>query len=104
MCETIIEGATSRESAKVAFMTKLLSNVFDYQLHFELLQFQYDRWIFKTITGAVNTGRVTGCSPAIALQHKTFSIGYWQWQHRLLIDAVQQYGFPSFFVTISPYE
>ncbi|KAJ7375880.1 hypothetical protein OS493_038304 [Desmophyllum pertusum] len=104
MCETIIEGATSRESAKVAFMTKLLSNVFDYQLHFELLQFQYDRWIFKTITGAVNTGRVTGCSPAIALQHKTFSIGYWQWQHCLLIDAVQQYGFPSFFVTISPYE
>lgn len=29
---------------------------------------------------------------------------FWRWQHRLLIDAVRQFGYPSIFVTISPFE
>ena len=104
LCESMIEGNASRQSGKIAFLTKCYSTVADYQLHYELLHYQYDRWLFKTITGAVNTARFTGCSPATSLQHKTFSAGYWQWQHRLLVDAVRQFGLPSFFVTISPYE
>ena len=44
------------------------------------------------------------CSPARALNAKTFSAGYWKTQHRLLVDAVRQFGYPSVFVTINPYE
>ena len=59
---------------------------------------------FKTVTGAINTTRRSRCSPTIALDHKSFSPGYWQWQHRFLLDAVRQFGFPSVLDTISPYE
>ena len=44
------------------------------------------------------------CSPAMALNAKTFSPGYWKKQHRLLVDALNQFGYPSVFVTINPYE
>ena len=104
LCESVIEGNTSRQSGKVSFLTKIYTVLGDYQLQYELLHYQYDRWLFRTITGAVNTARRTGCSPATSLQHKTFTAGYWQWQHRLLVDAVRQFRFPSFFITISPYE
>ena len=60
--------------------------------------------LFKTITGAINSSRASGCSPNAALRQKSFSATYWQWQHLYLLDAVRQYGFPSFFPTISPYE
>lgn len=40
----------------------------------------------------------------MSLKHKTFSPEHWKWQHRLLMDAVRQYGYPSFFLTISPLE
>lgn len=100
----MIEGNTSRQSGKVSFLTKIYTVLGDYQLQYELLHYQYDRWLFCTITSAVNTARRTGCSPATSLQHKTFTAGYWQWQYRLLVDAVRQFRFPSFFITISPYE
>lgn len=73
-------------------------------MDYELLQFHYDHWLFKTITGAISIARKLKCSPARALNTKTFSVGYWQWQHRFLVDAMRQYGFPSPFITISPYE
>ena len=76
----------------------------DYGLDFELLLYHYDRWLFKTVSGAINTAKRQHCSPAIALDQKAFSAGFWQWQHRFLLDAVRQYGLPSLFVTISPYE
>ena len=76
----------------------------DYAMSHELLLFQYDRWLFKTVTGAINSARVLKCSPLRALDTKTFSPGYWQWQHRFLLDAVSQFGLPSLFLTISPYE
>ena len=99
MCETMLTGNTNRASSKISFMHKVLSPVV-----VEMLQFQYDRWLFKTITGAINSSCVFGCSPNCALQQKSFSSSYWHWQHLLLIDAVRQYGFPSFFITTSPYE
>ena len=71
----------------------------DYSLHYYLLQYQFDRWLFKTITGAVNSSKVAGCSPNRSLENKPF----WQHQHLYLLDAVRQYGFPSFFVTVSPF-
>lgn len=104
MCESVLEGRTSRLSGKESFFTKLRSPVIDYGLDYELLLYQYDRWLFKTVTGAINTARRQHCSPPIALHQKAFSAGFWQWQHRFLLDTVRQYGLPSLFVTISPYE
>ena len=103
-CESSISGKENRESTKVAFFAKVFSNILDYATSFELLLFQYDRWLFKTVTGAINSARVLKCSPLRALDTKTFSPGYWQWQHRFLLDAVSQFGLPSMFLTISPYE
>lgn len=73
-------------------------------MSYELLQYQYDRWLFKTITGAVNSSKQSGCSPNKSLENKTFSRTFWQNQNLYLIDAVRQYGYPSFFLTISPYK
>ena len=103
MCESTIKGQSNRATGKISFMHKVLSPVQDFSINVEMLQYQYGRWLFKTITGAINS-KFSGCSPNTALQDKCFSAIYWNWQHLYLIDAVRQYGFPSFFITISPYE
>ncbi len=54
-CESNISDSGSRLSMKVSFDTKLLSEILDYALHYDLLQFQYDR----------------------SLDTKTFSATYW---------------------------
>ena len=103
-CDSGMEGHESRLSCKRSFWIKLCSEIIDFSTDFELLQYQYDRWLFKTVSGAISTARVMHCSAAKALEAKPFSATYWQWQHRYLMDAVRQYGPPSIFVTISPYE
>ena len=101
---SMIAGQSNRQSGKVSFMHKVLSPVIDFCLDYELLQYQYDWWLFKTIAGAINSSKASGCSPNAALQQNSFSPTYWEWQHLYLLDAVRQYGYPSFFLTISPYE
>jgi hypothetical protein len=103
-CESTICGKEARLSSKRAFSTKVFSEVTDYVLHYELLQWQYDRALYKVVSGAINSARVSNCSPARALDTKPFSPTYWQWQHRYLLDAVEQFGLPDAFITISPYE
>ena len=103
-CESAISDAASRLSTKVSFNAKLLSQVLDYALHFELLQFQYDRWLYKTVSGAINAACYLNCSPARSLDSKTFSATYWDWQHRYVLDAVDQFGLPDVFIMISPFE
>jgi hypothetical protein len=85
-------------------MYKAQCSIADYATNYELLHFQYDMWLFKTISGALTSGRFRMCSPARSLETKPFSVEYWKWQHRFLIDAVNQFGSPSVFLTISPYE
>lgn len=104
LCESVLEGQNNRASGKISYMHKLLSPVADYAVNYDILQYQYDRWLFKTITGAVNASKASGCSPNRSLENKSFSKTFWQHQHLFLIDAVHQYGFPSLFITISPYE
>ena len=104
LCKSLVSEQSNRQNRKASFLHKVLSPVLDYSLDYEMLQYQYERWLFKTITGAINSSRALGCSPNAALQQKSFSATYWQWQHLYLLDAVCQYGFPSFFLTISPYE
>ncbi len=89
---------------KVSFTMKILSEVLDYSLDYDLLQFVYDRWLFTTVSGAISSSRDFGTSAATSLSMKTFSIEYWKWHHRYLIDAVRQFGYPDVFITISPYE
>lgn len=52
LCESHIDGTASRQSGKVAYVGKVMGPLLDYALSFELLHYQYDRWMFKTITGA----------------------------------------------------
>ena len=56
-------------------MTKT-SSVLDYSLQYlqyEILYYPFDRWRFKTITGAINTAKAAKCSPAPSVEAKTFS-------------------------------
>ena len=80
-CERLMSGRSTRLSNKVSFVIKLFSEILDYSLHYELLQFHYDRWLYKIVSGAINTARTLNCSSARALDSKTFSVTYWQWQH-----------------------
>ena len=75
----------------------------DYSFSFDVMQYNYDRWLFKPITGTVNSCKGGGCSPNQSLVNTVFSRTFWQHQHLCLIDAVRQFGFPWFFVTISRY-
>ena len=101
-CETLLEG--SKASILHSFRAKLLSDITSYNNDFELLQFHYDRWLYKTISGAVSVGKGFTCSPLRALEDKHFTAGYWKWQNRYLVDACLQFGYPTLFITMSPYE
>ena len=103
-CETSLTGRSDRASTKAAFMVKAFSQISDYGTSFELLQFHYDLWVFKTVSGAITTARKKYCTPARALDAKTFSADYWRWHNYCLIDAVRQFGPPTLFLTISPSE
>ena len=103
-CESCLDGSENRLSAKISFMRKVTSEIADYSMDFDLLHFHYDLWLWRTVTGAIAAGRKMKCSPNRALETKSFSTEYWRWQHRYLLDAVEQFGPPSLFITISPYE
>ena len=96
LCESILEGQDNRATGKIAFMRTLLSPVHDFSINFEISQYQYNRWLFKTITGAVNASKASGCSPNHSLENKSFSKTFWQHQNLYLIDAGRQYSYPSF--------
>ena len=91
-CETTLDGRASRLSSKMSFMTKVKSEIADYGITHELLHFHYDLWLWQTVSGAIAQGKKKKCSPNRALQDKTFSTEYWRWQHRYLIDAVNQFN------------
>ena len=76
MCESGVHIYTPGASGKLAYMHKVISPVYHYALNFELLQYNYDRWQFKTITGAINSSRASGCSPNTGLQDKSFSVKF----------------------------
>ena len=106
-CDTINDGCSDRQSWKISFLTKCSSSIVDYSLNFDLLSFHFQRWLYKTIMGAIQTSHNNSqetVSAFQALQDKPFSKGYWDWQHRYLIDAVAQFGLPLLFIIISPSE
>lgn len=88
-CESMLCGKASQLSVKVAFMAKVMSELLDYSQHFDLLQLHYDRWMYKVVSAAINTARISNCSPARALDSKTFSPTYWHFL-MLLISSIGQ--------------
>lgn len=84
-------------------MSKITSAIADYAIHYDLLHYHYDCWLFNTITGAINSGIKAQCSLTTSFDAKTFSHQYWANQHRYLINPVRQFGSPVF-ITISPFE
>ena len=71
-CESILNGNEQRLSTKISFYSKVLCSILDYSTVYEILQFHYDFWLFKTISGAISSARRMKCSPARALKgHST---------------------------------
>ncbi|CAK8689947.1 unnamed protein product [Clavelina lepadiformis] len=104
MCESSVENGNARMSLKRAFILKVLSPVVDYSMDYALLQFNYDRWLYETISGAIEAGRRFKCNPYKSLDGKSFSLSYWKWQHLHLEDAGKHFGPPTIFITVSPCE
>lgn len=75
MCESGVYTYTLAASGKLVYM-HITSPVYHYALNFELLQYNYDRWLFKTITGAINPSWTSGCSPNRGLQDKSFLVKF----------------------------
>ena len=69
-CESTFCGKETRISSKIDFSTKLFSEILDYALHFDLLQWQYDTALYKVVSSAINTAGFSKCSPAPALDTK----------------------------------
>ena len=100
-CESILSGKTDRVSAKTSFHAKCLSAVVDFSQDYELLQYQFDRWLFKTVCGAVESGKRYKCTPRQSLESKAFCSSKWQNEHLLLIDATRQFDDPDLFITLT---
>ena len=47
----IVSGVERRKSTKKSFMVKCMSGIVDYCSDFTLLQFNYDLWMYGTISG-----------------------------------------------------
>jgi hypothetical protein len=103
-CETTLSGDGTRSSTTRSFLLKVKSEIADYANSFELVQFHYDLWLFRTVSGAISTGIRNKCCPSRSLENKIFSPQFWKWHHLCLVDAVRQLGFPQLFITISPYK
>jgi len=103
-CESILSGDGTHSSTTRAFLFKVKSEVLDYSTTYDLLQFMYDTWLFLTVSGAITVGIKQKCCPSRSLENKVFSGQYWKWHHLSLVDAVRQFGYPTLFLTLSPYE
>ena len=48
-CETMLSGDDERRSSEASFMTKVFSQIRYYSLHYDLLQFHFDQWLFNSL-------------------------------------------------------
>ena len=88
------------ESAKAHFISKLCGPLADYALRYDLLQFQFDRHILRTVL----TSSKADASLVTANQHRHWTPQYWRKQHAFLQDVTRQLGPPHLFLTIAPWE
>ena len=92
-----------RNSAKSAYLAKVLGPVLGYGATYELFQFVYDLWLWSSLGGKKNTVGQEG-SMRMAMAGYSFSPEYWRTRHAALIDMVKQLGLPTMFITVAPYE
>ena len=62
--EMTLNRCHNQASSKVVFMKKVFCELTDCSPIYELLQFHYDLWLFKTVTGAIATTWKAKCPPA----------------------------------------
>lgn len=87
-------------SSKAQFMKCVLSSILDYGREADLIQFQFDVFVFKKV--ALSRKMSGNADSSLELQH--WSPEYWAHQHAVVLDIVDQLGYPDVFITISPYE
>ena len=92
------------QSAKELFLRKVFSEVPDFARSYALLQFQFDRYVFRKIRCRAHVADTVGCDAPWLLSTCHWTPAYWHRQHRALQDVTLQLGTPDLFVTISPYE
>ena len=90
-----------RNSAKSAFLAKVLGPTLGYGATYELFQFVYDLWLWSSLGAKKNT---VEAPMRVAMAGYSFSPVYWQCRHAGLVDVVKQLGLPTLFLTIAPYE
>ena len=90
-----------RNSAKSAFLAKVLGPVLGYGATYELFQFVYDLWLWSSL-GAKK--HVTEAPMRLAMAGYSFSPEFWRVRHAGLVDTVKQLGLPTLFITVAPYE
>lgn len=91
-------------SAKHAFVRKLCSCVVDYSRYYDLLQFQFDRHLLRTLHKKACLSDAKGFDTHLALAHQHWHPSYWIRHHAILLDLTAQLGYPDLFLTVSPYE
>ena len=90
-----------RNSAKSAYLAKVLGPVLGYGATYDLFQFVYDLWLWSTVGAKKHS---VDAPLRLAMQGYGFSPEYWQTRHAALVDTVMQLGLPTLFITIAPYE
>ena len=90
-----------RNSAKSAFLAKVLGPTLGYGATYDLFQFVYDLWLWSSLGAKKNT---VEAPMRVAMAGYSFSPVYWQTRHAGLVDMVKQLGLPTLFLTIAPYE
>ena len=101
---TSTNGVSNVTSAKEAFVSKLCGTLPDYGCRYDLLQFQFDRHMYRTVCAKAHIAEAKGYDTKLNMQHQHWSPLYWQRHHRILLDLTAQLGFPDLFITVSPYE
>ena len=90
-----------RNSAKSAYLAKVVGPVLGYGATYELFQFVYDLWLWTAVGAKKNT---VEASMRLAMAGYSFAPEYWQTRHAALVDMVKQLGYPTMFITVAPYE
>ena len=95
-CEDDAEAAApldfakpGRNSAKAAYLAKVLGPVLGYGADYDLFQFVYDLWLWSTLGAKKNT---VDAPLRLAMAGYSFSPEYWQTRHAALIDVVNLGG------------
>ena len=96
------EAEGARHSMRKSFMAKVLSPLLGYGSTFELVQYVYDLNLWSDL-GAKKNLRNDVPLRLFMKGHSAFG-QYWKDVHNGLIDLVRQFGTPSLFWNLSPYE